>query len=72
MIAITKSPTKDKIDKYILALIIVQYIEDITWWAEKQNFPLSGVEKYFMCERSEHVKYFFNTRRDISYLQAAM
>ena len=31
MIAITKSLTKDKIDKYILALIIVQYIEDITW-----------------------------------------
>ena len=31
MIAITKSPTKDKIDRYILALIIVQYIEDITW-----------------------------------------
>ena len=25
MIAITKSPTKDKIDKYIMALIIVQY-----------------------------------------------
>ena len=37
-----------------------------------QNFPLSGVEKYFMCERSERVKYFFNTRREISYLQAAM
>ena len=31
MIAITKSATKDKIDKYILALIIVQYLEDITW-----------------------------------------
>ena len=31
MIAITKSLTKDKIHKYILALIIVQYIEDITW-----------------------------------------
>ena len=31
MIAITKSLTKDDIDKYILALIIVQYIEDITW-----------------------------------------
>ena len=31
MIAIKKSSTKDKIDKYILALIIVQYIEDITW-----------------------------------------
>ena len=30
MIAITKSLTKDKIDKYILELIIVQYIEDIT------------------------------------------
>ena len=25
MIAITKSPTKDKIDKNIMALIIVQY-----------------------------------------------
>ena len=31
MIAITKSLAKDKIDKYILALIIVQYIKDITW-----------------------------------------
>ena len=30
MIAITKSLTKDEIDKYILALIIVKYIEDIT------------------------------------------
>ena len=27
MIAITKSPTKDEINKYILALIIVQYIQ---------------------------------------------
>ena len=31
MIAITKYLTKDKINKYILALVIVQYIEDITW-----------------------------------------
>ena len=31
MIAIIKSPTKDKIDKYILALIIVQYIENTSW-----------------------------------------
>ena len=30
------------------------------------------VEKYFTSERSEWVKYFFNTRREISYLQAAM
>ena len=30
------------------------------------------VEKYFTSERSEWVKYFFNTRRGISYLQAAM
>ena len=30
MIAITKSLTKDKINNYILALIIVQYREDIT------------------------------------------
>ena len=61
MIAITKSPTKDKIDKYILAVIIVQYREDITW--------LCGDK---VSERSERVKYFFNTRREISYLQAAM
>ena len=39
MIAITKSPTKDKIDKYILALIIVQYIEDITWLRGETKFP---------------------------------
>ena len=39
MIAITKSLTKDEIDKYILALIIVQYIEDITW--------LHGDTKFF-------------------------
>ena len=39
MIAITKSPTKDKIDKYILALIIVQYIEDITWLCGDTKFP---------------------------------
>ena len=71
MIATTKSPTKNKIDKYILALIIVQYIEDTTWLRGDTNFP-SSVEKYFMGERSERVKYFFNTRREISYLQAAM
>ena len=53
MTAITKSPTKDEIDKYILALIIVQYIEDITWLCgdTKYYFP-SSVEKYFMSERS--------------------
>ena len=39
MIAITKSLTKDKINKYILALIMVQYIEDITW--------LRGDTKFF-------------------------
>ena len=38
MIAITKSLTKDKIDKYILALIFVQYIEDITWLREYTKF----------------------------------
>ena len=39
MIAIIKSPTKDKIDKFILALIIVQYIEDITWLCGDTKFP---------------------------------
>ena len=38
MIAITKSLTKDKIHKYILALIIVQYIEDITWLRGNTKF----------------------------------
>ena len=39
MIEITKSATKDKIDKYILALIIVQYIDDITWLWVDTKFP---------------------------------
>ena len=38
---------------------------------EIRNFSLS-VEKYFTSERSKQVKYFFNTGREISYLQAAM
>ena len=38
MIAITKSLTKDKIDKYILELIIVQYIEDIKWLRRDTKF----------------------------------
>ena len=46
MIAITKSLTKDKIDKYILELIIVQYIEDITWLRRDTKF-------LFMSGRSE-------------------
>ena len=39
MLAITKSPTKDNIDEYILALIIVEYIEDITWLRGDTKFP---------------------------------
>ena len=38
MIAITKSLTKAEIDKYILALIIVQYTEDITWLRRDTKF----------------------------------
>ena len=55
MLAITKSPTKDKIDKYILALIIVKYVDDITWLRgdtknEKRNFvsPSSHVMFYLL------------------------
>ena len=48
------------------------YIERILHGrAEIRNFS-SSVEKYFTSERSERVKYFFNTKREISYLQAAM
>ena len=32
----------------------------------------SSVEKYFTSERSKRVKYFFNTRREISYLRVTM
>ena len=39
MIAIKKSPTKDKIDKYVLALIIVQYMENITWLHGDTKLP---------------------------------
>ena len=38
---------------------------------EIRNFS-SRVEKYFTSERSERVKYLFNTRREISYVRAAM
>ena len=38
MITITKSLAKDEIDKYILALIIVQYLEDITWLRRDTKF----------------------------------
>ena len=70
MIAITKSPTKDKIDKYILALIIVQYIEDITWL---HKISLWVVLKNISCVSAANAwNIFFNTRREISYLQAAM
>ena len=45
---------------------IWKYIEDITW--------LHGDTKFlFECwKMRERVKYFFNTRREISYLQVAM
>ena len=47
MIAITKSPTKDKIDKYSLTLIIVQYIEDITWLSGDTKLPSEWCWKIF-------------------------
>ena len=36
------------------------------------EISLLVLKKYFTSERSERVKYFFNTRREISYLRAAM
>ena len=47
------------------------YIEDITW-------PLGDTKFLFSCKKIFHTfaaltrEIFFNTRRDISYLQAAM
>ena len=46
-------------------------MEDITWPCGDTKF-LFECWKYFTSERSERVKYFFNTRREISYLGAAM
>ena len=39
---------------------------------EIRNFSSRVEKKYFTSERSERVKYFFNSRREISYLRAAM
>ena len=63
MIAITKSLTKDKIDKYILALIIVQYIEDITWllfheWAQRTSEIFFQHEKRNFVSPSGHVMFY--------------
>ena len=45
-----------------------QILEILHGRAEIRNICSSD----FTSERSEQVKYFFNTRREISYLQAAM
>ena len=63
MIAITKSLTKDKIYKYILALIIVQYIEDITWllfheWAQRTSEIFFQHEKRNFVSPSGHVMFY--------------
>jgi len=53
-----------------MVVIWVIYMEDITWPRGDTKF-LFECWKYFTNESSEQVKYFFNTRREISYLQAA-
>ena len=56
----------------ILHSVTNETIEDITWpHTDIQNFSLS-VEKYFTRSLHSLMKYFFNIRREISYLQAAM
>ena len=40
--------------------------------AWRYEISLLVLKKYFTSERSEQVKYFFNTRREISYLRTAM
>ena len=40
--------------------------------AWRYEISLLVLKKYFTSECSERVKYFFNTRREISYLYAAM
>ena len=40
--------------------------------ARRHEISLRVLTKYFTSERSERVKYFVNTRREISHLQATM
>ena len=40
--------------------------------AWRYEISLLVLKKYFMSERSERVKIFFNTQREILYLHAAM
>ena len=40
--------------------------------AWRYEISLLVLKKYFTSERSERVKYFEDTRREISYLRAAM
>ena len=40
--------------------------------ARRYEISSLRVEKYFTSERNEQVKYFFNMKREISDLQAAM
>ena len=58
----------------ILTTFCLDYKEEITWPSGDTKFLLEclNILIIFTSEWSERVKYFFNTRRDISYLQAAM
>ena len=59
----------------ILTTFGLDYIEEIITWPSgdtKFLFECWNILIIFTSEWSERVKYFFNTRRDISYLQAAM
>ena len=40
--------------------------------AWRHKISLLMLKKYFTSEHSERVKYFFNSRREILYLRAAM
>ena len=51
--------------------VYIKKIEQLHGRLEIRNFS-SRVEKYFTSKRSERVKYFFNTSREISYLRAPM
>ena len=59
--------------KYPLSLFIFVIINRGYYMAARRYQISVGVlKKFFTSERSERVEYFFNTRKELSYLRAAM
>ena len=47
------------INKTIIPLALVRYIEDVTRWREDMNFKFEWQKQYITSEHSERVRYCF-------------